>query len=569
MKNSFTKENFAWQIPFLFLIFVSPLSTSLSELTKGIFLLFLLFAFFFKERRKIIIEKFKKNSFLFKIVIIFFIVHLIGNLIAGKSIGYWGNSKIGIINHSFGVFVPHVIIFFYSYFFLKIDFFKKIFIPFLILIIAITLYSLINFWSGKTNLPLGIYGKLTTHSRLIAIFFSIVVSIVIFSIVKSNLISWKEKDREKIKKYLNPKNIMLFLLMSLSLILLILEFRNSFSRSLFICLITATAFFTLYFLRWQKILILLPFFVIFFFFVTPKKIKEKIYMNISFYLKEKSDNSIQKITFPNSSQVKISFKKSLNAKRILVKYYDEKSFFEKEISVKKNQDFFIMKNQNINTNSFFTSIEIHQEQWVELIDFNYHQQQIKILERIKKRELHKGDSEHMKLALKLFLQFNTKKLQITFLQRERKILWNSAWNTIKKKIFTGFGFRSWHHFSHQIEWNDFAYPYRYKIDTRHYYVHNNFLDLWYGSGFLSFLVFIVFIFLFFITFFYQFFIKKEGINTFEKKILFIALLLFAQLNLLGFFDITIFVTSPIGSFYWFFVALLLQNFKNKIKKTIK
>ena len=109
MKSYLTKENFTWQIPFLFLIFVAPLSTSLSELTKGVFLLFLLVAFFFKERRKIIIEKFKKNSFLFKIVIIFFIVHLIGNLVAGINTGYWGDSKIGIINHSLGVFVPHVI----------------------------------------------------------------------------------------------------------------------------------------------------------------------------------------------------------------------------------------------------------------------------------------------------------------------------------------------------------------------------------------------------------------------------------------------------------------------------
>ena len=244
-----------WQIPFFFLIFVAPLSTSLSELTKGVFLLFLIIAFFVKEKRKQIFAKSQKTSFLFKLVVAFFIVHFITLILSGFNVSYWGDSKIGIINHFLGVFLPHVIVFFYSYFFFRLETFKKIFLPFLFLVIVIVVFSLVNFWQGKTNLPMGIYGKLTTHSRLVAIYFTVIFSVVVFSMKGENFLS--------IKKKINVKKVILFLLVFVSVVLLLIEFKNSFSRSLLLFLFTLFIFYLFHFLNWKKLFLILPLLFIF------------------------------------------------------------------------------------------------------------------------------------------------------------------------------------------------------------------------------------------------------------------------------------------------------------------
>lgn len=555
------KENFIWQVPFLFLFFIAILSTSLSELTKGIFLLFLIISFFVKERRKIILEKLKQNSFLLKLIVFFFITHFITCFTSGFYTGYWGDSKIGIINHMFGVFIPHVIIFFYSYFFLKINFLKKNFVPFLILIITITVYSLIHFWSKKTNLPLGIYGRLTTHSQTIAIFFSIILSIIFFSLKEINFATFKNN--------FNKKKYFLLLLFFLSIILLILEFKNSFSRTLFLFLLSTFLFFIFYFFNWKKVLILSPFIIIFTWLIAPKKIKEKIYMNINFYLEKKSNNKIQEITFEDYSKMKVYFQKPFIDEKITFqyKYYDSNYFFEGKKDYRKRTNKLEINNEKINTNSFslWIKVDISENSICNIFLINYKNGKIQILKNIEQRELHKIHSNDMKTAFKEIFNFKKRQLKISVLQGERSILWQSAKNVIKKNFLMGYGFRSWRHFSTNTELNDYAYIYQNEIDTLHYYIHNNFLDLWYGNGLFNLLVFIFLLICIFGYFFYWTFIKKNQIKYFEEKVFFVALLIFFQLNLIGIFDISLFVTSPIGSLYWFVIALLLQNNNKKLQ----
>lgn len=574
------KEKFIWQLPFLFLIFIAPLSTSLSELTKGVFAIFFLVSFFVPQRRKIIFEKLKNFSFLLKLVLSFFIIHLVTLFISGFSTGYWGDSKIGILNHTLGVFIPHVVIFFYSIFFFRIELLKKIFIPFLIFVILVTGYSLVNIWTGKQSLSVGLYGKLTTHARFIAIFFTVVFGVFLFSIQHLKLPHLFMKNIDK-------KKIVIIALFLISVVLLFLEFKNSISRNLILSLLAFCFLYLLYFLKWGKTLILMPFVLVLTWLILPIKIKEKIWLNINFFEIQKNDIKVNKITFKNSSQAIVYFDKSINKKKVTVNYYDNEESFEekyysfgyifdesmteeekKQLNYFNDNDSLIINCHNTNSFSLFVKIE-HGEEIKKYMLLTYHNKKIKILENYKSIELNKGSKKGVKEIFKHLIGFGEKKkkLKIDFLQTEREILWKSAWNVIQKKIFSGFGFRSWHHFSKKIEYNEYGYIYKENIDTSHYYLHNNFLDIWYGNGLFNLLFFVFFLICFFGFFFYYFFIKKEKIENFQNQILFIFFIIFFQFNLIGLFDITLFITSPIGSLYWFVCAVILQN--DLSKKNIK
>ena len=298
-----------------------------------------------------------------------------------------------------------------------------------------------------------------------------------------------------------------------------------------------------------------------------RKIKEKILSNTFFVLEEKTNIKINKITFPSSSQMKITFQDSFSNQQIQFIYYDEKSSFEQRKKTSKDkaaESGIFIDNPKINTNSFSVFIKIKELENPNenYFLFTYHQGKIKILKKIKKKKLHGwiNNLKYLKFVFKTFLELKeNQRLKLSFLQGQRQILWASAWNVIQKEKLFGYGFRSWQAFSKQIQHNDYAYLYRHQIDTDHYYIHNNFLDLWYGNGLLNLIVFVILLAAVMGYFIGVFFLQRQPLDTFQKHFLFVCFLLFVQLNVIGIFDITLFVTSPIGSYYWVILALLLPK----------
>ena len=181
------------QFPFILFICAAPISTSLVEVAKIFFLIFFVYALIVKESRNDFIENLfaKKKSIFFFILLVFLFLHILGVSFTSQ----WNKSEScdGTFNHLYSVFIPQIIVFFYTYCFLKLSTLKKM-IPTLLVLIAISsAYSFVMTISSKSYSSVGFYGHHVTYGKIFSIFWSILLLTTFFCLRDT----WHSKNIKK------------------------------------------------------------------------------------------------------------------------------------------------------------------------------------------------------------------------------------------------------------------------------------------------------------------------------------------------------------------------------------